>query len=116
MPTFRMITLDHAIVDFGRICSAMAVVQGGDRLGQHFPDKVFANLILRLSTSSDKLLKIAAVAVLHDDVDFGSLLINYSIVVLDNVRVTKFAKDVYLRNNLLLLLFAHHTVVELFPN
>lgn len=116
LPVFAAVAFDDAVVNFGGIGPAMAVVEGGDRLGQDFPDKVLADGVLRLPTAPDELLEVAAVAELHDDVDFGSLLVDYAVVVLHDVRVVQLPQDVHFRHDLLLLLLAHDSVVELLPH
>ena len=73
-------------------------------------------MVLRLPAPPDELLEVATIAVLHDDENLCLLLVNDSIVVLDDVGVTQFAQNVYFRNYLLLLLLAHYTVIQLLPN
>ena len=116
LPAFTAIAFDYAVVDLRGVGPAVAVVEGGDRLGQDFPDEVLANGVLRLAAAPDELLEVAAVTELHDDVDFGSLLVDYAVVVLHDVRVVQLPQDVHFRHDLLLLLLAHDSVVELLPH
>lgn len=53
---------------------------------------------------------------LHDDENLSLLFVYDSIVVLYDVGVTQLAQNIHFRNYLLLLLLAHYTVIQLFPN
>lgn len=46
-------------------------------------------MVFVVATPPDKLLKVSSIAMLHNDVDFGCLFVNESIVILDNVMMVK---------------------------
>jgi len=60
--------------------------------------------------------KVPLLAVLHYDVDLGILLVNYSVIVSDYVRVIKLSEYVDLGDQLLLLLLPHLPIVQLLPH
>ena len=73
-------------------------------------------MVLGLTAAPDQLLGVAAITELHYDEDFSIGFVDYSIIVFHYVGMIKFAQNVDLADNLLLLLFTHYTVVKLFPN
>jgi len=79
--------LIHSIVNLGGLSPPMAVVKGAHRLSEHLPNEIFSNVILWFSTPTNQLLKVSTIAMLHNNEDFGLLLIYDSIMVFDNVRV-----------------------------
>jgi hypothetical protein len=73
-------------------------------------------VVLGLATSSDQLLQVSSIAVLHDYENLSLLFVNNSVVVSDNMVVTELPQNVYLADNLLFFFFTHLAVVELLPN
>lgn len=92
------------------------MVEGRDCLRKNLPYEVFADRVLGLSASSDQLLQVSTIAIFHYYVDFGTLFVNYSVKVLDDVGVAELAKDVDLRHYLLLFFLAHNAIVQLLPD
>ena len=99
-----------------RLGPPVADVQGRDGLRKHFPDELLGEAAVALTAGLDRSLQVAAVAVLHDDVDICGGLVDESPVVLDDVLVLQPAEDVDLRDDLLLLLLVHLAVVQLLPD
>ena len=114
--THPAVVFDYPIINFGGARPPVAVIQRRYRLAQYLPYKVLPNRVVRLAAPPNELLEVAAVAVLHDDVDFGSLLVDDAVVVLDDVVVGEFTQYIHLRHNLLLLLLAHDPIVQLLPH
>jgi hypothetical protein len=90
-------------------------VEPANNLGEDLPDEFLANVVIGLNTSFDDSLQISSRTVLHDNVNFGVLLVHDAVVVLHNVRVLQLAQDVDLQDDLLLLLVVHFAVVEFLP-
>ena len=53
---------------------------------------------------------------LHDNVDFKIFLVDDSVVIPHNIRVSEFSQNVDLWNDLLLLFFVHFAVIKLLPH
>lgn len=92
------------------------MIQRRDCLTEHLPNKVLPDGVVSLAAAPDELLEVAAIAVLHNDVYFGSLFVDDAVVVLDDVVVGQLPQDVHLGYYLLLLLFAHDPVIKFFPD
>lgn len=63
----------------------------------------------------DEAGQVAAVAVLHHDVEGGAAPVDDAVVVADDVGVSQLAEQIYLRNEHLLLRLRHGAVVEFLP-
>lgn len=53
-----------------------------------------------LNAATNYLLKVAALTILHYNVDLKVLFVNESIVILYNVGMLKFAQNIYFSNDL----------------
>ena len=79
--------LVHAIIDFCAVSPTMTMKKCGDRLRKHLPNEGFTYRFLGLSTPSDHLLEVSAIAVLHDDVYLCFLFVNRPIDVFNDMRM-----------------------------
>ena len=77
--------LVHAIINFCAVSSTMTMKKCGNRLRKNLPNKWFTYRFLGLSTPSDHLLEVSAIAVLHDDVNLCFLFVNGSIDVFNDM-------------------------------
>ena len=82
-----------------------------NNLCEHFPDKVFIYWVGLALAMPHYFLKIATLAVLHDNVDFLSFLVDEMVVVLYDARVLQIAQNIHFGHDLLLLFFVHTSVV-----
>ena len=98
------------------LVSPVAVKQPKGDLRQYLPYHILSYLILLLPAALDYLGEVPLLAVFHDDVDLGILLVDYSVIVSDYVRVIKLSEYVDLGDQLLLLLLAHLAIVQLLPH
>ena len=73
-------------------------------------------MVLLLPRTPNDHCEISTLTILHDDVDLLLPFVYDSVVVLHNVRVRQVPQDVNLGDQLLLFLFAHFSVVKLFPD
>ena len=64
----------------------------------------------------DERREVAALAVLHDDVEGGVRAVDDAVVVVDDVPVLQLAQQVHLRDEHLLLRLRHRSVVQLLPD
>ena len=81
----------------GALLTEVALLQGEAHLKEDFPNNVLLDATLLPPAFFYVDSEVATSAVLHHDVDLGSGLVDYTVVVTHNVRVTELAEDVYLR-------------------
>lgn len=105
-----------SIVDFCGFGPPMTMIKCANGLCQHFPDEVFPDVILWFATSSNQLLKVSSVTMLHDDEYFSCWFVYHSVVVLHDVLMTQFPKNIDFRYDLLFFFLAHNAVVKFFPD
>jgi hypothetical protein len=98
-------------MDLWLVLSIVAIVEPTYNLRECLPNELFVNLLLILKAPFYYFLQITILAVLHDDVDRLGLLVNESIMILDDVFVLQIAQNVHFRNNLRLFLVVHARVV-----
>jgi hypothetical protein len=100
-----------ASVDWIQICAAMAVLKSTDNLCKNFPNEVFVYRIPLLQTTTDYLLQITTLAILHNNVDFQVFLVDKAVMILHYVGMLKFAQNVNFCNYLRLFFFVHFAIV-----
>ena len=98
-------------IDLIQICSAVAILKSAYNLCENLPNEIFVYWVVLLDAATNYLLKVAALTILHYNVDLKVLFVNESIVILYNVGMLKFAQNIYFSNDLWLFLFIHFAVV-----
>ena len=107
--------LEVAVQDLA-LFARVAGLESQKDLAENDPYHVLRQILLLLPGILDERADIAALAVLHYNVDFCGAAINYAIVVFDNVGVVELAEDVDFTHQHLLLLFRHLSIIKLLPN
>ena len=79
------------------------------------PDFLLRDVFFLLFKAFNQLCHVATLTVLHYDIDLCLLLVNYAIVIADNIWVMKLTEDVNLADKLLFLFFVHPAVIEFLP-
>ena len=69
----------------------MALKEGESDLHENLPDEIFVDPLLFLFALLDELSKISSLAVLHDDVESGVLLVHYFVVAPHDVLMLQFS-------------------------
>ena len=85
-------------------------------LSNDLPEFLLLHEFLFFFILFNHLSHISSLAVFHDNVYFSLLLINYTIIVPDNIWMMEFTQDINFWNKLLFLFFVHSAIVKLLPN
>lgn len=114
----RAVSVSNCSVSAVDLCSflpSVAEIKSAHNLRKNLPNKVLADEVIVLQTLADYLLQITTLAKLHDDVYLHVSFVNDAVIVAYYVWVPQFPQNIDLRHNLLLFLFVHFSIVELFP-
>lgn len=97
------------------VIPSVTVLQPHCDLGKELPDNVFSNLFIRLSTHFYNLCEIPFLTVFHDDVYLLVVLVDYTIIVANDMWMIELFEYIDLSDQLLFLFITHLGVVHLFP-
>ena len=100
------------------ILAPVTLIKRQNNLSENSPNKVLVYVLIASwhTTFLDKFAEVATLAILHDQIDRSILLVYEFIEAADNVFMLQLSQNVYLIDQLLLLLIIHATIVCLFPH
>jgi hypothetical protein len=104
----------HVSADIWRVLCIVASIQGGDKLAEDTPNKVFWGSNIFAFVLLDDLSKVSIATVFHVEVKVASVFEMVSLKVLDNVGMLEFFENGQFGLELLLFFLGHVLVGDLF--
>ncbi len=94
----------------------MAVIESKYKLKKELPNEILIEILSFFLDLGQHRTEISTWTVLHNYIDFGTLFVDYAIVILNNIFMIEFFQNVDFVDKLIFLLFAHGSVVDFLPD